>query len=495
MASNSRTQYQHFVPQFLLRNFSHPYKPQKDDRQKKNRTKRKDEKKLYRGEPVVNNLDLSEDLPVPREAPVNRVLGQMDMYRDTSKPSSEQQHIEQMFRKMEGKASEVFRKITKAFEQKENGLWLTREERDLLRKFLFLLKYRGSGFHRRFYHDDSESYKADDRELLWEYMAEKGFQRPTDVWFDNLKTIMELHMDPEGKWIHDLPKRMFTDDAMWFIMHVQMMYMAICTPSNPADEFILTDNCYNIFEGPNCFATDKKTGRIEPAAHAPLHEFAPISPKLMIILRILVLPVPEEDADPDAKAQRDLIRAQTLGAHYNWDVKSLLSDLPISKARNNYSKIVDGRAWFNQGEDGTGRKDHKFCFQYFQIDTKHIHTINSILLQNAHVCSRVVFGTQDSLSRTLEAHLTSPRNNMIGDDAELRLEFLMKLARVSKFLGSEKEPIWRMEPVSDVQDYESSRLNIIEMRRIFAKLIRPDWEYDIKNEFMQVYTSLGKRFL
>ncbi len=158
---------------------------------------------------------------------------------------------------------------------------------------------------------------------------------------------MELDLDPEGKWVHYLPKRMFVDDDMWFIVHVQMMYMAICTPSSPADEFILTDNSCNIFEGPNCFTTDKKTGRVEPAAHTPLHEFAPISPKLMIILRSSVLPVPEEDPDPNAKEQRDFFRAQALGAHYNWDVKSLLLDLPISKERNNYSQIVDGRAWFN----------------------------------------------------------------------------------------------------------------------------------------------------
>jgi hypothetical protein len=178
--------------------------------------------------------------------------------------------------------------------------------------------------------------------LIWYHL-----QAWADVWFDNLKTIMELDLDPEGKWVHYLPKRMFVDDDMWFIVHVQMMYMAICTPSSPADEFILTDNSCNIFEGPNCFTTDKKTGRVEPAAHTPLHEFAPISPKLMIILRSSVLPVPEEDPDPNAKEQRDFFRAQALGAHYNWDVKSLLLDLPISKERNNYSQIVDGRAWFN----------------------------------------------------------------------------------------------------------------------------------------------------
>jgi len=66
-------------------------------------------------------------------------------------------------------------------------------------------------------------------------MSEKGFKQPTDVWFDNLRTILELRMDPEGEWIKDLPKRMFSDNAMWFIIHPQRIYMAICTPSNPSE--------------------------------------------------------------------------------------------------------------------------------------------------------------------------------------------------------------------------------------------------------------------
>jgi hypothetical protein len=107
------------------------------------------------------------------------------------------------------------------------------------RKSLFLLKYRGSTFHRRYYHDNAECYEADDWELLREYISEKGFKQPTEGWFDNLKTILELGMDPEGEWIKDLPKRMFSDNATWFITHAQRIYMAICTPSSLSDEFIL----------------------------------------------------------------------------------------------------------------------------------------------------------------------------------------------------------------------------------------------------------------
>lgn len=132
-------------------------------------------------DPVVLNLHSSVDPAVVCEAPVNRIFGQTDMYRDTSKSPAEQQHIEQMFSKLESQASVVFRNITKSFEQKDKALWLTRAEKDLVRKFLFLLKYRGSGFHQRFYHDTAESYEADDQELLRDYMKEKGYKRPMDV--------------------------------------------------------------------------------------------------------------------------------------------------------------------------------------------------------------------------------------------------------------------------------------------------------------------------
>jgi len=69
---------------------------------------------MFPNAPVVNTVDLLEDEFHFYEAPVNRILGQMDMYRDTSKPSPEQQQIEQMFSKLENQASLIFRKITKS---------------------------------------------------------------------------------------------------------------------------------------------------------------------------------------------------------------------------------------------------------------------------------------------------------------------------------------------------------------------------------------------
>lgn len=512
MAATASPQYQHFVPQFLLRNFCHPYKPDGEGpRNRKSGGKRKYEKGMHPKDPVVRNLDLLADPPAIYEKPVRRILGEMNMYQDTSKPPEHQQHVEVMLSVLERRASEIFRKITKAFEQKEPGLWLTRCERDLIRKFLFLLKYRGMGFRHRFFHQAPEDYTEDDRELLREYMAAHDFKRPLDVWFHNIKTIIELDMDPEGDWVLDLRKRMYPDDAMWFVAHVGFYYMAICTPKNPDDEFILTDNSYNIFEGPNTFAEDIQTGEVGGLSNTPLHEFAPISPKLMIVLRSDCLPNPLEDMDEAVKEYRSFKRFLAVDMMYPFDVKSLLDDLPIEKARNSYTQVVDGRLTLVSGEDGKPRRDHRFCFRFFPVSSNHVHTINSILLDNAAPCTSVVFESQESFARTLEWYLTAPCTigKILIDtniDVKVRETTLKKLEKVSRDLGSTKETVFIKLPNDLMVDYEGFRLGHLERRREINSLLddfssrkpkrcapRRKQCGNTKGGFPQTYRLLGMR--
>ncbi len=61
-----------------------------------------------------------------------------------------------------------------------------------------------------------------------------------------------------------------------------LMFMAICTPSDPRDEFIVTDNCYHIFEGPNHVQLRPEAAKTDDGAWTSFHEFAPISPKLRL---------------------------------------------------------------------------------------------------------------------------------------------------------------------------------------------------------------------
>ncbi|XXH01737.1 hypothetical protein Hte_008098 [Hypoxylon texense] len=487
-----KPEYQHFVPQFIVRNFSHKYNGPKQQKGKK-----KDDK-MYRGEPVVNNVNLQADPFSIEETKVKRILGIYDMYQDTSAPTEQQRRMEKMFGDLESRASIVFRKITKAFESKEQGVWVTRDERNLIRKFLFLLKYRSSGFHRRFYHESEEGYTANDREKFHAYMREKKVSRPIDVWFDNIKTIIELDMDPEGLWMKNLLGQMYPDDAIWFISHAQGMFMAICTPSNPGAEFILTDNSYGIFEGPNTFAKDPKTGDVIEAGWTNFHEFAPLSPKLMIILRSSLLPNPEEDGSERIRKERESQRKEAVDDWYGTDHKSSLADLPITKPRNNYSQVVNGRVELLPGSDGRLRKNDKFCFRFFPTSTEHVNRINLFLFDNAQRCRNIVFGTLDAFKKTLEWYMSTPCTYgkwVTGDAPEQRRRLLENLAALSKALGSTKEPIWMEIPDREMSELDRMNLLRLATMRIFNDLTGSSKETsptaDEADGFMRPYQRLG----
>ncbi|KAI0474503.1 hypothetical protein F4859DRAFT_483418 [Xylaria cf. heliscus] len=475
-AASPKPEYQHFVPQFILRNFAHKYTgPQ---RSKKGNKKKKAES-LFRGELVVNNVNLKAEPIAIEETKVSRILGKYDMYQDTSQPTGQQRQIETMFGKLESHASTIFRKIVKAFESGDPNVWVTREERNSIRKFLFILKYRGSTFYRRFHHESSDKYEANDKSKLQTYMDENNFKRPIDVWFHGLKTILNLKMDTEN-WKQELLTDMYEDDAMWFIMHSEMMYMAICTPSEPDTEFILTDNSYNVFEGPNTFVKNPATGEFQDSGWTSFHEFAPLSPKLMIILRSNMLPVPEEDSYPGVRAWREEHRKQAVDDWYDASLQSNLADLPIHKARNNYSQIVNGQTQYLPGENGTQLKSHKFCFTFFPVNIEYVNKINLILFDNSYRCTNIVFGTRDAFVKTLEWYMTDPSGlgkKIIGDSLEERSKNLKSLAALMKSLGSTREPVWTENVGPDMWGFE--KMNAVE--RALRKGLA-DWMLSNKKE-------------
>lgn len=58
-------------------------------------------------------------------------------------------------------------------------------------------------------------------------------------------------MNEEIKWVSDLPARLYLHNALWAVVYCQIMYVTVCTPSDPGGEFILTDDCYHISKSPN----------------------------------------------------------------------------------------------------------------------------------------------------------------------------------------------------------------------------------------------------
>jgi hypothetical protein len=266
-----------------------------------------------------------------------------------------------------------------------------------------------------------------------------------------------------------------------------MMYLAFCTTSIADDEFLLTENAYSIHEGPNSFLINPDTGKLTEAAYTEYHMFAAISPKLIMVLRSFLLPVPEEDNNEEIRNWREAMNQATASQHISPQLpESVLADLPISKPRNSYSKIVEGRVVLLEGEDGTHRADHKFCFRFFPLETDHVNKIHTIMLEESTSISTIVFKSYSGARKIFEHYLSMPadRNFKLVQNApdDPRKIFLEKLEEAAKQMGSDVTATYQTQRIelSDEKKFE-------EWGEIFEKNLPKK-----PTESMQLYIKLGE---
>ncbi|KAJ4854976.1 uncharacterized protein T069G_10534 [Trichoderma breve] len=333
-ASKPLHQYQHFIPQFLLKNFAHKYvAPDSLDTTKGK--KRNAKTGMYSGEPAVNTLHLSGDFYL-EECAVRRTCGIEDMYEDAENLLKDHGHLEKKFAAIESKASLIYRKIVKTYKNGKDNICLTRKENDFLRKFMFLLTLRSVQYHRKYNLDRVQDYDGDDKVWLQEFMEAYGLTKPLDVWLQSLEIIIDVEIDPAGIWVELIKNSIYFPIADTFIDHMNKMYMTICTPEDHVDEFILTDNCCNVTEGK--IAAYHIEAMMNHVDLAPcFHRFAPISPKLMIVLRYNLLPESIDSENPVAT-----VRQTQNGTGFDNGNQSILENLPIRKAMITPMEEVNG---------------------------------------------------------------------------------------------------------------------------------------------------------
>ncbi len=199
-----KSQYHHFIPRFILRNYAHA--PETHARRPTRGRNRGRQGRYRPDEPVLYTINLTHSAAEIIETTVSRTFGQQDMYRDFANATN-QHYLEEQLSKLESHAGVIISRIRKAFETGQKNIWITRSDRDALRKFLFIMRYRGSHMHKRFYHQNEEDYPESDKARFLRYMREKGFHKLLDVWFDNIRAMLELKMDPDGHWMQELEKR------------------------------------------------------------------------------------------------------------------------------------------------------------------------------------------------------------------------------------------------------------------------------------------------
>ncbi|CAF9938921.1 hypothetical protein IMSHALPRED_001139 [Imshaugia aleurites] len=380
---SSSSQYHHFVPRFLLRNFAVFKNPgkvvPKTSKKGKNRTPQP--QKL-----TVLDLQRGEF----KQGDVSETFGIVDMYRDFEEVDRDQQKLERELSVLENAAADILARVKRIHDAGKNQVQLSRKEKDTLRRFLFIMMYRNSSFAKRF-QTSRKDYDADDRVEMLAYMDERGFQSPRDVWFANIRAFLKVELDED--WpnaLENLSRRAYPSDARWFFTHIQAFFIAFCTPKKTEEEFLLTQNAYGVYEGPT-----------SAGPWTDYHRFAPVSPKIMIVLRSLLLPFAGVEQDAGIRQMLE----STKSMHPDPDkAGSFLEDMPVSRAGNNYSRVINGRVELLSTK--MSRDKHIFYFPFFALDHDHVQKINMICLENAHDTSTIVYKSPESLRTALEFYLT-----------------------------------------------------------------------------------------
>ena len=234
-----RLQYRYAIPDFLLQNFSHPYEyaglTMHDLRKhsaslKSGNTPKPMETTPSPHQAMLNVVDFkAEDVSIEEWSLARTVVFTKIAYGGQGKTVSPDgrerrevvQQVEKMMSALEDIATRIITQIVASFDDLEDAVTITQSERDALRKYILILKYRSSTIQQHFLDDDSVGISESDTKKVPAYMKQKGFKNIYDVWFDNIKAMLEVEIDPDGNWLDSVKKNAYPDDAMWFFTHFQ----------------------------------------------------------------------------------------------------------------------------------------------------------------------------------------------------------------------------------------------------------------------------------
>ena len=341
-------------------------------------------------------------------AKVGRSYGIPDMYKDVDHERA--YHVKELLSKLESDAAIIYHRIKNVHQSGKSNFSITRKERNILRKFLFVMKYRSHKFWSK-YTGTIDAYEYSDRNRLIEFLKERSITDLRQVWLRNLEVIIRTEIDVDGEWLQTIGREMFGGDADMYVFHMSESYMAFCEPQSSEDEFILTDNGFGIFEGPVVYDTinlrstgaDGSPPRVGDPRYTEFHKLAPLSPRLILVLRSNFL-----RDEPIWKRRKEISNQFSVQP----GAVSLLQDLPIKPPKIHY--------WLPGKSKPVHTLEDEFSFEIHKVKTEQIHVINGLMLQES--VRSITWVSDESLVRSLQAFLGNP-DFMLRESLPLLPEF------------------------------------------------------------------------
>ncbi|KAG1823140.1 hypothetical protein EV424DRAFT_1511077 [Suillus variegatus] len=403
-----KTQYQHFIPRFILRKFQVGPVKSKTERQKEFRRTGVDPEYVHYYDIATGSLDIR---------PIGKVYGVQNLYQDVRNIYNINE-LEEKLADLERHAASIIMDLHKALPQ--GTFTLKRRPLELLRKFLFIMHYRNVSCSNTYFQADHPE-NARGRQWIESFMKKKGIQSAVEFWLYVLRYYLDTsHSDimrdaaeliekygEEGlqKMMTEshIPPDLENHDAYTYHTHADNYFFSIWEAAE-GEEFILTHNTFGLWEG---------LGGGCPG----LHRIFVVSPRIALVLRHVIL-------RPEMK---EYIKPGSL-------VSSLLHVNPVpptpiyaSGERGAHIDHVDlqsamSLARYRSSQEGA---DDSFVFKITKLSRPQTLEFNSVLLVNVTKTGSLTFLSKRSMLRTVRAFRSLPANFL---ESELLVPLIARLA-------------------------------------------------------------------
>ncbi|KAG1874951.1 hypothetical protein F4604DRAFT_1680810 [Suillus subluteus] len=371
----SPTQYQHFIPRFILRRFQVGPVRSKIERQREFRRTGVDPEYVY---------------------------GVPNVYQDIRNTHNINE-LEEKLADLERHAASIIMDLHKALPQ--GTFTLKRRSLELLRKFLFIMHYRNVSYSGTYFQADHPE-NAGGRQWIEAFMKAKGIQSAVETWLHFLRyyldtshsDIMRDAAELVEKYGEEGLQKMMTDShippdlehfpAYTYHGHANSYFFSIWEAAE-GEEFIITHNAFGLWEG---------LGGGCPG----LHRIFVVSPRIALVLRhVITRPEMKEYIKPGAFVSSllnvnpapptPIYASGKHGTHIN---------------HVNFQSAMSLARYRSSQEGG----NDSFVFKITKLSRPQTLEFNSVVLVNVRKTGSLTFLSRGSMLRTARAFRSLPAN-------------------------------------------------------------------------------------
>ncbi|KAG1841435.1 hypothetical protein DFJ58DRAFT_732445 [Suillus subalutaceus] len=392
------TQYQHFIPRFILRRFQVGPVRSKIERQREFRRTGVNPEYVHYYDIATGSLDIR---------PIGKVYGVPNVYQDIRNTHNINE-LEEKLADLERHAASIIMDLHKALPQ--GTFTLKRRSLELLRKFLFIMHYRNVSYSGTYFQADHPE-NAGGRQWIEAFMKAKGIQSAVETWLHFLRyyldtshsDIMRDAAELVEKYGEEGLQKMMTDShippdlehfpAYTYHGHANSYFFSIWEAAE-GEEFIITHNAFGLWEG---------LGGGCPG----LHRIFVVSPRIALVLRhVITRPEMKEYIKPGAFVSSllnvnpapptPIYASGKHGTHIN---------------HVNFQSAMSLARYRSSQEGG----NDSFVFKITKLSRPQTLEFNSVVLVNVRKTGSLTFLSRRSMLRTARAFRSLPANFLASE--------------------------------------------------------------------------------